>query len=336
MNNDRFTYHLSRYMNLSWNLLKCRFATHTPVFLTHVATDFCNQRCQFCNVWVQQLEKDIQKELRTGEVFDMLDKAHDAGMVSYTIWGGEPLLRPDMEEILAYAHKKKFLISMITNGYLLEKKAEMVGAYVDYLIVSIDAVGDLHDELRGRKESFERAHRGIQKLKGKTRIILNDVICNRNVNEVDKVIEYARSMGASLTFEPVQRIHGFNDHLTLTPDQQSEVFAQIYQQKVRGNSIANSKYYFKAMTQPSPFTCHAPKMYITVNADGTIYSCKGKTWGNIREQTFLAALRSKEYTKFARESEPCNECVVSCVIETSKAYDLHPAYYYDMTKSFFR
>jgi len=289
-----------------------------------------------CNIWVQQRDKEIQQELKTHEVFDMLDKARDAGMVSYTIWGGEPLLRNDIEDILEYARRKKFLISMITNGFLLEKKAKAVSTYVDYLIVSIDAIGELHDELRGRKESFERARRGINAVKGKTRLVLNDVVCNKNVNDIDRVIEYARTIGASVTFEPVQRIGTFNERLLLTPEQQKDVFAELYQKKLHDKIIANSKYYFQAMMKPLEFTCHAPKMYTTVNADGMIYSCKGRSWGNIRERTFLDAFRSAEYHRFAVESEPCNECVVSCVIETSKAYDLDPYYYADMSRSFFK
>ena len=106
---SRIMYETERYSSLATNLIRCRLVSHTPVFLTHIVTDFCNLRCQFCDLWKEQKKKDIHNELTTEEVFRLLDQARDAGMVSYTLWGGEPLLRKDIGEILEYAHRKKFL-----------------------------------------------------------------------------------------------------------------------------------------------------------------------------------------------------------------------------------
>jgi MoaA/NifB/PqqE/SkfB family radical SAM enzyme len=342
INNDRekmrfseIPYQVSRYVHLISNLIKCRVATHSPVFLTHSITDFCNMRCTFCDIWQLQQTKDIHQELTTQEVFNLLDQAHDTGIVSYTVWGGEPFLRKDISEILAYAHKRNFIISVITNGYFIEQYRDAIAAYVDYLIVSIDAIGALHDELRGKAHAFEYAARGIEAVRKHTKVILNCVVCTKNLDQIESVFEYARSIGTSATFEPAQKIAGCNEQLLLSAEQKQELFARLAELKRTKGVIANSHSYFETIVSGAVFICHAPKMYITVEADGAITSCSNKKWGNIRNTTLKAALHSNEYRTFTKDVEHCNDCVVSCVIETSKAYDLDVRYYLEMSRSFF-
>ncbi|WMT49568.1 MAG: radical SAM protein [Thermoplasmatales archaeon] len=59
---------------------------------------------------------------------------------------GEPLLSNDIHDILAESHKR-FHTSIVTNGWLLKTKMKSIENYVDYMFVSIDGIGELHEKM---------------------------------------------------------------------------------------------------------------------------------------------------------------------------------------------
>jgi len=107
------------------------------------------------------------------------------------------------------------------------------------------------------------------------------------------------------------------------------------QEKKKSKVIVNSEDYFKNFSIKKEYVCHAPKVFTTLKADGSIYSCKGKYWGNVKENSFKKVLQSDEYKEFCIENESCNNCTVSCVLETSEAYTLKPKFYFDKLVNFF-
>ena len=79
----------------------------------------------------------MKEDMKTEEVFQMLDEAYDAGMRGYYMFGGEPLIRQDIAEITDYAKNKGFITVMNTNGSLLEQKAAKL-KNLDFAFVSLD------------------------------------------------------------------------------------------------------------------------------------------------------------------------------------------------------
>ncbi len=131
------------YFNAFFSFLKSRLITRKPFFLAHSLTYACDSRCKTCTQW--QMSKMIKKDLSTERVFELLEKAYDVGMRGYYAFGGEPLLRRDISEILEFAKKRGFLTTMNTNASLLEKKADSISDYLDFVFVSLDSADEYHD-----------------------------------------------------------------------------------------------------------------------------------------------------------------------------------------------
>ncbi|MFQ6009814.1 MAG: radical SAM protein, partial [Candidatus Aenigmatarchaeota archaeon] len=170
------------------SILKSRFISHSPIMLTHLVTSLCNARCKTCDLWKKSSghKNDMSKE----DIFKMLEKARKAGMGGYTAWGGEPLLRKDLPEILRFAKKNKLITTVITNGFSLKERCDEIAPFTDYLIVSIDSNDELHDKMRGVKGIRKRAIDGIIACK-KTRMktVINSVISNLNMDRIDGLFE---------------------------------------------------------------------------------------------------------------------------------------------------
>jgi MoaA/NifB/PqqE/SkfB family radical SAM enzyme len=110
----------------------------------------CNFKCKHCAI--ENLKKD-ENTLTIADVKRIADQADSMGLASICISGGEPLIFPDLLEVVNAIDPKRFVISMDTNGYFLtEKKIKwLVEIGVDRIHLSIDGLQKNHDAFRGAK-----------------------------------------------------------------------------------------------------------------------------------------------------------------------------------------
>ena len=94
------------------------------------------------------MKKHNTDEMTIHEIFRMLDEARKLNFVAYIVFGGEPLMRTDILDILQHAHDLGFYTSLITNGIYLPEKSEKIAKVVDLTWVSLDHYSDYHDEMR--------------------------------------------------------------------------------------------------------------------------------------------------------------------------------------------
>lgn len=312
------------------NILRSRFFSHTPLVLTHNVTYLCNCKCKTCDLWKksEQYSNDLAKE----QVFQLLDDARDAGMVAYVAWGGEPLMRRDLPELLERAKRNGLHTTVITNGYLLESRCEEIAPHVDLFIVSLDAAdGCLHDEMRGLRGIWEKALAGIRKCRAlNKKVMINSVISNLNPGRAEGLIRLAKELGVPIAFEPLNVYPGYNEHLRPDAGAVKAEFSAIAAQKRSGVAIVNSRQYLDMIASSycarRGYVCQAPRVFIEVQPDGTIGKCTGGQWGNVKDVKLKGLFTGKEYVEFCQAAEKCDRCVVSCVIESSLAYSLDPLF----------
>jgi len=322
-------------LNVYLNILKCRLLSQTPLALTHLVTSLCNCKCKTCDLWKKSSEykNDLPKE----EIFKMLKDAKKSGIISYTAWGGEPLLCKDLPEILKFAKEQELITTVITNGFLLKDRCNEILPFLDFLIVSIDSNDYLHDKMRGVRGLRKRAIEGIKlSKKSKTKIIINSVVSKLNLDKIEGLLKLSKELDIPITFEPMEIIEGYNEQFRPTEKELKKVFSKIIKFKKAGYRIGNSFEYLKNFSKQKKYVCHAPKCYITVDTRGNISSCVGslnKIWGNIKNKSFKEIFRNKKFKEFCKEVEKCNKCNVSCVIETSLAYSLSPLYFLDKAEN---
>ena len=109
----------------------------------------CNAKCVMCDIWKNPYigKKDT--------LISIINKLSDLNFEWVTLWGGEPLLHPDIDELIIYAKNKNLKVQIITNGSLLNNHIEVVSKYVDNLVVSIDSgLPEIHDKIRNLPRYF--------------------------------------------------------------------------------------------------------------------------------------------------------------------------------------
>ncbi len=186
-----------------------------PEALTFFLTHRCNLHCKMCGQWGDlgvsrhANTKDLDTWLSAQEVMRLTDEVK-ALRPSITLFGGEPLLHPQILDITGHIKKRGLHGVMITNGTLLARfAAELVQMNWDELNISIDGSKDLHEAIRGLPGIFNKITEGIDainaaKKKRGSRFPLINIQCTMsryNTGHLKELIDVAqRAQAASLTF----------------------------------------------------------------------------------------------------------------------------------------
>jgi len=176
---------------------------HDLLLLAVNLTRRCNLACAHCYLDADTLAEGSDGELTTAEVCGLLDEARACGdhpMVVLT--GGEPLLRRDLEEIIAYGTRLGLAMVVGTNGMMLTerrvkslKHAGLLGAGIS--VDSLDAA--THDAFRGRPGAWEKTMAGIEQCRRQQLSFqIHFSVTEDNADELAAVIDFARSSGARI------------------------------------------------------------------------------------------------------------------------------------------
>lgn len=178
-----------------------------PLILTLLLTYSCNLKCPFCGQDDIRRKKDFNgsMQLSLEQVEQILDDAAAAGIKNVNLWGGEPLLHPDIFKIIKAVKKRYMRCFMVTNGVLLEKYAdEIIESKLDFLQVSVDAPGDAHDSVRNHPGLFRKIEAGVKKINEKKRIFpfisSCTVLLPDNMNTVNEIANNNLGIGIGTAF----------------------------------------------------------------------------------------------------------------------------------------
>src|SRR5690348_6962833 len=118
-------------------ITKALLSTNHPVLVHIIPMRRCNLDCGYCNEY-----DDVSKPVPLEEMKRRLDLLADMGTSIITISGGEPLMHPELEEVIRHIRKRGMVAGMITNGFLLSKeRIKSLGeAGLEHLQISIDCV----------------------------------------------------------------------------------------------------------------------------------------------------------------------------------------------------
>jgi radical SAM protein with 4Fe4S-binding SPASM domain len=177
-----------------------------PVLSEVALTWRCNIKCQFCYascICISEAddESDLE-ELSTDEVKRILDIIrNDAEVPSVSFTGGEPLLRDDLEELVAYASGSlKMRVNLITNGTLITKKTAktLKKAGLASAQVSIESPDpDEHDQIVGVKKAFQSSVNGLLALKrAGIPVHPHATLCRLNQHTLPQMAQLAKSLEA--------------------------------------------------------------------------------------------------------------------------------------------
>ncbi len=125
----------------------------------------CNLLCKHC--YSISGDVDFPGELTTDEVFSVMDDLKAFRVPVLILSGGEPLLRPDIYDISRRAKAKGFYVGLSTNGTLIddEHAGRIAEIGYDYVGISLDGIGAVHDRFRGKAGAFDESLAAVRRLR---------------------------------------------------------------------------------------------------------------------------------------------------------------------------
>lgn len=321
-----------RYLDTFGSMLKSRFLTHRPFFLAHAMTYGCNSRCQSCTYW-KNIPR-MKEDLGTEGVFRLLDSAYDAGMRGYYMFGGEPLIRRDIGQIVDYAKKRGFVTVMNTNGSLLEQKVHEL-ENLDFAFVSIDYHNDYDDVIRGRAGTFVEVMKGIEAMKKftKTKVALVTTISTLNYDTIIPMSKLARKLGVGISFNSIEQTLDFgatseqttsNFDIGLSPGQLQDFYRTLLELKRGGYPLMETDLVLRHFVEGRGWKCHFPKMFVYVTPDNKIYNCDYTYHFDLNKGSFGEYFEGEVFNRYVKEAESCNKCIRTCVRGYSYTYNMFP------------
>ncbi|HSV26806.1 MAG TPA: radical SAM protein, partial [Sedimentisphaerales bacterium] len=172
-----------------------RAAERRPIVVWNI-TAACNLKCLHC--YGSSTSARDPGELSTDRAKHVLDDLAAFGVPVVLFSGGEPLMRQDLFELIAYAALKGLRTVISTNGTLLDADTgkRLKDMNVSYVGISLDGIGAVNDEFRGVAGAFDKAVRGIEAAQSSgLRTGLRLTLTRRSVEELEGIFGFIGSHG---------------------------------------------------------------------------------------------------------------------------------------------
>jgi MoaA/NifB/PqqE/SkfB family radical SAM enzyme len=242
---------------------------YRPVAAHLIPIRRCNLSCTYCNEY-----DDHSPPVPTRDVFRRIDRLAALGTGIITLSGGEPLLHPDLDDIVRRIRSHGVIATLITNGYLLSRDRikRLNRAGLDHLQISIDNV--LPDDVS--KKSLKLLDQKLQWLAefGEFDVTVNSVVGGgiRKPDDALTIAKRARELGFSTT---VGIIHDHSGQLRPLDDHQRSILEQVVAVGRSTFDFANYNRFQKnlANAQPNDWQCGAGSRYLYICEDGLVHWC---------------------------------------------------------------
>ncbi len=301
-----------------------------PVDAVIAITYRCDSRCNMCNIWRlppgEELSPDEYRRL-------------PATLRDVNISGGEPFLRDDIVEIVRTVNERcggpRIVIS--TNGFERRRIMHAAPALMKIgrrvgIAVSLDGIGEMHDEIRGVAGGFDRVVETLKQLRtiGYRNVRVAFTAQRANVEHLGAVYDLSRQFGFQFTASVAQ-----NSELYFSTDDNQRVDPLALDGELRYVMrkellSANPKRWLRAYfyagvlrwnaARGRMLSCRAGSDSFFMDPAGTIYPCLtlGRAMGNIRGRGFEEIWESAE-AEAAREAvSRCAEpCWMICTVRTA-------------------
>jgi MoaA/NifB/PqqE/SkfB family radical SAM enzyme len=269
----------------------------------------CNLACTYCNEY-----DDFSPPVPTDVMIGRVNRLADLGTSILTLSGGEPLLHPDLDEIIAAMRRRGVLACMITNGYMLmpDRIQRLNQAGLDHMQISIDNVKP--DDVS--KKSLKVLDKKLQMLAehAEFHVNINSVVGGGIHNPDDALVVGRRALdlGFSAT---VGIIHDGDGQLRPLGERERQVYHEM--KALENRHFARFNYFQDAIAQgkPNQWRCRAGARYMYICEDGLVHYCS--------QQRGFPAKPLDQYTRddirreYLTEKSCAPYCTVSCVHYTS-------------------
>lgn len=289
----------------------------------------CNAKCKMCDIW--ELKDD--GSLEASDFAKLPNTLTNVG-----ITGGEPFLRHDLSEIIETVmntcNAPQIIIN--TNGYLTQRIVRTFEKFRHHtpqigFRVSLDGIGEMHDEMRGTRHAFKKVMRTIEALKqaGAENVGFSFTATNDNIDEVVKVHELAQKLGVQFAGSVAHNsdiyFHKANNAI-VEPEKLRKAYASVNRKELASLSIKNwYRAYYNAgiikfnEQQRRLVHCTAASDFFYLDPHGEIFPCLivPSPIGNIRKDSFQNIWASLKADAIRDEVKGCEKCWMMCTARTN-------------------
>jgi MoaA/NifB/PqqE/SkfB family radical SAM enzyme len=279
-----------------------------PILAHIIPMRRCNLSCAYCNEYDR-----TSAPVPTEEMLRRIGLLAQLGTQIITVSGGEPLLHPDLDEIIRAIRSHNVIATMITNGYLLtpERIDRLNHAGLEHLQISIDNVNP--DDIS--KKSLKVLDRKLEWLKEHAdfEVNINSVLGGGIPHPEDALTITRRAVGLGFDTS-VGVIHDHGGQLQPLEPAERAVYDQILAARRPGLfAFAYDTLYHKNLIRglPNEWQCGAGSRYLYICEDGLVHYCsQQRGYPAIPLEKYTLADIDREYTS----KKPCAPfCTVSCV-----------------------
>lgn len=303
-------------------ILKAKITgNNIPIRLDFNITSRCNLKCLYCYVEYSNQKKE---ELTLSQITRIIDDWYELGTRWLRLMGGEPLLRNDIDSIIAHSKKKGIFTEIITNGLLLDKKLDQI-ENIDSICISIDGNEKAHDFLRG-KGSYQKAIKGLEScLQHSLPVKIHAVLSPYSMSTLQDFATLAQKYNVLFSYDVYMPLLDDFDGNNLVPQNSDvfEFFRQVRSIKSKGFPYSNS---FTALDEFLEWP-HGEKKIVfkteltkarNIHCDNGFYSCYFDTDGGVYACPTLwnrglnyFDVGAEEAWNYLRDTIPCYECPIS-------------------------
>ena len=290
-------------------IVKGLVSTRHPLLAHIIPIRRCNLSCTYCNEF-----DDFSKPVPIEEMCKRIDRLGAMGTSIVTISGGEPLLHPELDDVIRRIRKNGIIAGLITNGYLLvaERIERLNRAGLEYLQISIDNVQP--DDVS--KKSLKVLDQKLQLLAkhAEFHVNINSVLGSGIVNPEDALAVAHRAVELGFT-STVGILHDGNGQLQPLGRREQEIFEEIMALGKRSFTRVNQFQHNIAAGRENEWRCRAGSRYLYICENGLVHYCS--------QQRGYPGIPLAEYTDEQRHREFLTKkgcaprCTVSCVHQIS-------------------
>ncbi len=301
-------------------------------------TNACSAKCKMCEIWK---EEDIRQLDNT--LLGKLPKS----LKSISLSGGEPFLRNDLSEII---EKIKSVCPMSrivipTNGILTDiitgqmKKIVKIDPGIA-IRLSVDGIGEIHDNIRGIKDAYLNVMATLKSLK---RFKIMDLgimitVLDINVAELEKVYMFTKSENIKFN---CQVVHSSEFYFRRKNEKLSQ--KRLFKEQLNALISAELKtfnlqrlfkaYYYRGLwdyvnSRYRSYPCNAGELFFYLNQEGSIYPCvfSNEKMGDLKNEDFGTIWGSRLACKVREQVKKCNSnCWSICNVAPGIKHNPLPA-----------
>ena len=284
---------------------KALVSTRHPILVHIIPMRRCNLACGYCNEY-----DDVSKPVPIEEMKRRLDLLAEMGTSVITISGGEPLMHPELEEVIRHIRRRGMIAGMITNGFLLSvaRIRTLNEAGLEHLQISIDNVTPDEMSLKSLKTLDSRlemlaAHAVFQ-------VNINSVLGSGVKNPQDALTIAHRAVDLGFT-STVGIIHDHSGQLKPLGDMETGIFEKVMELGKRSFSRFNDFQHNVARGKEHVWRCRSGSRYLYICEDGLVHWCsQQRGYPGIPLAEYTPEMRHREY---ATKKFCAPRCTVSCV-----------------------